>query len=344
MVHASQNSRRRCTALASMMLGLLLATATHAQFPTTRILPEAPIASQRVYLELGIAPCQVYSRDVISHGADIRIVQVVTMPCQPTLPTKGNTVVDMGLFPEGGARVGVSVDDVHRVVNFSVGTANPDFIDDDTPIVGSDRRADHSLEVMGGCGFDVVTLANDSRTEIIVDRRPAPRPCPISPPIVPVPIGFPTPGEHLVILEIGGVVAKTQLITVANGFDKLDYSDLWWNASEPGWGLTILQHDKDRLFAVLYGYRQDGRPLWLSMSGGDWDSGTRVSGAFNVSRGTPQTGPFDPSHGSQSTVARGTLEFTSPDTATFTLQATTTDFPGLAIPALRTWALRRVPF
>ena len=333
--------------LAAIVLASLFATASHAQFPSTRIIPDAPIASHRLYLDLGLFPCQVYSTDVIYHGPDIRVVEVVTMACQAALPAVGNTVVPLGFFPEGGARVGVSVDGVHRLLNFEVGPAHAGFVDDDTPIVGNDTRADHSLEVMGGCGFDVVTIANDSRTAIVVDRRnpQPPRFCPgVPPPTPPVPIGFPTPGEHLVVLEIGGIVARTQLITVAKGFDKLDYSDLWWFETESGWGLAIRQHDKDRLFAVLYGYRADGRPLWLSMSGGDWDSGTHVSGAFNVSRGTPQSGPFDPSHGSQSPVARGTLEFLSPDSATFTLQGTTADFPGLGIPALRTWTLKRQPF
>lgn len=331
-----------------IVLGSLLATASDAQFPTIRIIPDSPLASHRVYLEVGVTPCTIFTTDVISHGPDIRVVELVTVPCQDTLPKVGKLVVPLGPFPEGGSRVGVSVDGVHRTLTFEVAPPqqDPAFVDDGAAIVGDDRRADHSLEMPSECLYDLVTDANDGRTEIVVNRIAQPaRLCPVvAPPLPPTRIGFPRPGQHLVILKYAGVVARTQLITVTQGFEKLDYSDLWWVEGESGWGLTIQQHGKDRLFAVLYGYRGDGKPLWLSMSGGDWDSGTSVTGSFNVSRGNSQSGPYDPAKGSQTPVALGTLEFLSADTATLTLKRSTFDFPGLEIPMFRSWILKRQPF
>ena len=73
-----------------------------------------------------------------------------------------------------------------------------------------------------------------------------------------------------------------------------NYTDLWWNPSESGWGLN-LAHQGDILFATLYTYDAAGNPLWLFMSNGAKQAdgsyfGTiaRASGpAFNASPWTP---------------------------------------------------------
>lgn len=45
-----------------------------------------------------------------------------------------------------------------------------------------------------------------------------------------------------------------------------DYSDIWYNANEPGWGLNIV-HEGDTLFATLFVYGQNGQPTWFVASG-----------------------------------------------------------------------------
>ncbi|MEZ5443050.1 MAG: integrin alpha [Lysobacterales bacterium] len=44
-----------------------------------------------------------------------------------------------------------------------------------------------------------------------------------------------------------------------------NYSDLWWNASEAGWGLT-LSHQGDVIFLLWYTYGEEGRDQWISGS------------------------------------------------------------------------------
>ena len=44
-----------------------------------------------------------------------------------------------------------------------------------------------------------------------------------------------------------------------------NYQDLWWNASEPGWGLAI-SHQADILFAGLFTYSGTGRDQWIVAS------------------------------------------------------------------------------
>lgn len=44
-----------------------------------------------------------------------------------------------------------------------------------------------------------------------------------------------------------------------------NYSDLWWNDSESGWGLT-LSHQGDTILALWYTYGEGGRDQWISAS------------------------------------------------------------------------------
>ncbi|MCB1627992.1 MAG: hypothetical protein KDI48_09685 [Xanthomonadales bacterium] len=44
-----------------------------------------------------------------------------------------------------------------------------------------------------------------------------------------------------------------------------NYSDLWWNPTEAGWGLT-LSHQGDVIFVLWYTYGEGGRDQWISAS------------------------------------------------------------------------------
>jgi hypothetical protein len=53
--------------------------------------------------------------------------------------------------------------------------------------------------------------------------------------------------------------------TTASRANASNYSDLWWNASEAGWGLT-LSHQGDIIFVLWYTYGTGGRDQWISAS------------------------------------------------------------------------------
>ncbi|MCB1608189.1 MAG: hypothetical protein KDI71_14565 [Xanthomonadales bacterium] len=53
--------------------------------------------------------------------------------------------------------------------------------------------------------------------------------------------------------------------TTASRASASNYSDLWWNPAEAGWGLT-LAHQGDTIFALWYTYGQGGRDQWISAS------------------------------------------------------------------------------
>jgi hypothetical protein len=73
-----------------------------------------------------------------------------------------------------------------------------------------------------------------------------------------------------------------------------NYTDLWWKADEPGWGINV-NHQGQTLFATLFTYEAGGEPLWLAMSDGARQPDGAYQGAlfrlvgpaFNASPWTP---------------------------------------------------------
>lgn len=71
-----------------------------------------------------------------------------------------------------------------------------------------------------------------------------------------------------------------------------NYSDLWWNPAEPGWGLAIADHET-QLFAVWFTYDAAGNATWFACPGGSFGPGRRAfTGPLYAT-----TGPF---HGAAS--------------------------------------------
>jgi lysyl endopeptidase len=96
-----------------------------------------------------------------------------------------------------------------------------------------------------------------------------------------------------------------------------DYTDLWWNPDESGWGLNLIQHASRNIFGVWYTYAQDGKRIWYVMPGGTWLSGSVFRGDIYVTSGPAQTGPFDPNRVTRTVVGSGTLTFSDANSGTF---------------------------
>lgn len=47
---------------------------------------------------------------------------------------------------------------------------------------------------------------------------------------------------------------------------SVNYTSLWWNPSESGWGLNV-NHQDSTIFATLFTYSPTGAPMWLVASG-----------------------------------------------------------------------------
>lgn len=75
-----------------------------------------------------------------------------------------------------------------------------------------------------------------------------------------------------------------------------DYSGLWYNPLESGWGLSIHQGAGDVVFAMLFVYGANSQPEWYSIQGGRWSSSTLWTGTVFRTTGPRLSDPvFDPS-------------------------------------------------
>ncbi len=89
-----------------------------------------------------------------------------------------------------------------------------------------------------------------------------------------------------------------------------NYSDIWWNPNESGWGLTIADHET-QLFIVWYTYRQDRRPIWYVLPGGTFSSDRRFfQGNLYVTTGPSYNSMvFDPNRVTRSLVGSAVFDF-----------------------------------
>jgi hypothetical protein len=73
-----------------------------------------------------------------------------------------------------------------------------------------------------------------------------------------------------------------------------DFTDLWFNPAESGWGVSLAQHGNN-VFGVWYAYDTDGQPLWFVLPGVQFTSSTAFKGKLYTTTG-PYYGnaTFDP--------------------------------------------------
>jgi dienelactone hydrolase len=89
-----------------------------------------------------------------------------------------------------------------------------------------------------------------------------------------------------------------------------DYTDLWWNPAESGWGVSVTQHGNN-LFFRIFVYDPDPRPLLFRISGGTFNSPASFTGNLQLTTG-PYFGsvPFDSTQVVRTSAGTATLAFT----------------------------------
>jgi len=74
-----------------------------------------------------------------------------------------------------------------------------------------------------------------------------------------------------------------------------DYSGLWGNTQESGWGLSLHQSATDVMFGALFVYDDTTAPEWFTFQGGRWESATRWTAMVYRTTGPFYLAPtFDP--------------------------------------------------
>jgi len=114
---------------------------------------------------------------------------------------------------------------------------------------------------------------------------------------------------------------------MAQNVPAANYSDIWWNPNESGWGVTFTQHPgTNQVFAVWYTYdpRESDpassgnfKPLWIVMSGGTWTSPTSLTGDVYVTNGTPFAMGWNPNSLQVDRVGTFSFNFQSSSTGNF---------------------------
>jgi hypothetical protein len=109
---------------------------------------------------------------------------------------------------------------------------------------------------------------------------------------------------------------STCTATSAGRAAATNYQDLWWTASESGWGINFA-HQADTIFATWFTYDQNGKAWWVAMTAPLVSAGV-YAGTLITDTGPPFNAvPFDPLQVRGTGIGTGTLTFTDIDTGTF---------------------------
>jgi hypothetical protein len=72
---------------------------------------------------------------------------------------------------------------------------------------------------------------------------------------------------------------------------RTNYSDLYYNENESGWGINIQQHPSDKIFATWFVYGLDNKPTWYVIPDGTWTSDHDYTGKVYRTRGPSYQDP-----------------------------------------------------
>ena len=106
-----------------------------------------------------------------------------------------------------------------------------------------------------------------------------------------------------------------------------NYTDLWWNPEESGWGIN-LAHQGDTIFAAWFTYGLDGSPLWLVATANKTGPGKYAGDLYRA------TGPAGPTM-QAAAVGTAMLAFANGNSATFSYSAQLAGMPA-AVAATKT--------
>ena len=97
-----------------------------------------------------------------------------------------------------------------------------------------------------------------------------------------------------------------QVYATGNTTPAVNYTDLWWNASESGWGVA-LTHQFSKIFATWYTYDASGKAVWYVASDCAVSGSGCTGDLYQVTGGSPMTSAW--SGANKAVVKVGTITF-----------------------------------
>jgi hypothetical protein len=171
----------------------------------------------------------------------------------------------------------------------------------------------------------IVECVRHEGGRIRIDLRQTTKSATEQPSTVDLELGRFPPGPLTISVHNGPeAVAMTTVIEVSDGvhavgpsYPFVDYTDLWWNPREPGWGMSIHQHCSDRMVATWLAYDEIGKPIWYSLEPGSWMSPRMFTGPIYRFMASGNTGSFVPGQVVGENIGSGTLNFVDFSSGTF---------------------------
>ncbi len=97
---------------------------------------------------------------------------------------------------------------------------------------------------------------------------------------------------------------------------SVDYTDLWWNPNESGWGMAMAQQNAN-IFLAWYVYDSNGKPVWY-VAPNCAVTGSACAGTVYSTTGPPLGTGFDPHQVQVTTAGTISVNFTDANNATLT--------------------------
>jgi len=116
----------------------------------------------------------------------------------------------------------------------------------------------------------------------------------------------------------GSKTIERQQFSSGTAAQALDYTDLWWNAGESGWGVSLTQ-DTGMIFAAWYTYDASGNPVWYVASSCPLSGNGCTGDVYKVTGGTVPTLPWV---ANLAVAKAGTVSFAFSDSSTGTMNYT----------------------
>lgn len=136
------------------------------------------------------------------------------------------------------------------------------------------------------------------------------------------------------------ILISLLLFAAAARADAGYYTDIWYNASEPGWGVNLVQSDTF-IFVTFFIYGKDGAPTWY-VATLDWDGMQAYKGDVYATRGTFFGSPWISGNSTEATVGTATFTPSTGNAYQGTLAYTVTGV-GAASHVIERQTLTRIP-